>query len=221
MDTPSTRLAGLAYLAIIVLGISSEVLLRGPLIDSSSAEATRTALLANEWPFKLSMAADMVMALCDAAVAVLLFRLFRAVAPDLALGAMVMRLMQGTVIALSLLFLQFGWILASESPDQADLALQMLSLHAYGYDLGLIFFAVNCALTGMLFIKARFAPSALGILLAASGLVYLIGSTLRFAAPDLSEAFAPAYLVPLISETAVCLWLLGLRFQRRAGAVAA
>jgi hypothetical protein len=39
-------------------------------------------------------------------------------------------------------------------------------------------------------------------------LVYLIGSGLRFFAPDLSSAFMPAYGLTILVETAFCLRLL-------------
>ena len=47
-----------------------------------------------------------------------------------------------------------------------------------------------------------------GIGLATAGLVDLTGSALRFFAPHLSAAFAPAYGVTILAETAFCLRLL-------------
>jgi hypothetical protein len=96
---PMVRFAGLLYLVIIVFGISSEVLLRGPLVASGSADAVASAIAANPVPLRLSIAADAVMAMSDAALAVLLFLILRAYGPGLALAAMVFRLMQGAVIA--------------------------------------------------------------------------------------------------------------------------
>ena len=83
-----------------------------------------------------------------------------------------------------------------------------LEAHATGYDLGLFFFAVNCLLVGALIRRASFIAAAYGWLLSAAGLVYLIGSTLRVIAPAYAEAFAPAYVIPLIAELGFCVWLL-------------
>lgn len=44
--------------------------------------------------------------------------------------------------------------------------------------------------------------------LAIAGLVYLVGSGLRFFAPELGSAFAPAYALTIVAETAFCLRLL-------------
>jgi hypothetical protein len=88
------RLTGLCYLIIILCGVSSEVVLRGPLIDLSSAERTARAIAAETMRFRLSILADVVMALADAALAVLLFLMFRSVSAGLALTAFVFRLLQ-------------------------------------------------------------------------------------------------------------------------------
>lgn len=203
ISTGQARFAGLCYLIIILCGVGSEIALRGPLIDLSSAEATARAIGAETMRFRLSILADIVMALADAALAVLLFLMFRPVSSGLALSALVFRLLQSGLIAAGLLNLQAALLVSD-----ADLALSFITLHAYGYDLGLIFFAVNCMLIAHLVIQSGFVPRALGFGIGLSGLVYLMGSVLRFAAPELHGFIAPAYLVPLVAETAFCLWLL-------------
>ena len=209
------RLAGLCYLVIILCGVGSEVALRGPLIDLSSAEGTARAIAAETMRFRLSILADVVMALADAALAVLLFLMFRSVSAGLALTAFVFRLLQSGLIAAGLMNLQAALLVSD-----VDLALSFIALHAYGYDLGLFFFAVNCLLTAQLIIRSAWVPRILGLGIGLSGLVYLTGSLLRFAAPELQALVAPAYLLPLIAETAFCLWLLFLPGQSR-GAFAA
>lgn len=207
--------AGLLYLVIILCGIGAEVGLRGPLVDLTDAEGTAAAIRAAGGQFRLAIAADLTMALADAGLALLLYALFRAVAPGLALAAMVFRLIQTVLIAGNLLALQAAWLLIRPAQDSAGLvgaealALVLLHLHAHGYDLGLVFFGVNSLLTGALLWRAGFAPRALGGALGLAGLVYLAGSGVRFFAPELLPAVTPAYLVPVLAETAFCLWLLG------------
>ena len=208
------RFAGLCYLTIILCGVGSEVALRGPLMNFGSAEATALAIEAETLRFRLSIMADVVMALADAALAVLLFLMFRAVSGGLALSALIFRLLQSGLIAAGLLNLQVALLV-----EDADLALSFIALHAYGYDLGLIFFGVNCLLTAALIIRSGFVPRMLGIGIGLSGLVYLAGSVLRFLAPDLHGFVAPAYVIPLIAETAFCLWLLILPGQGRRNAI--
>lgn len=92
--------------------------------------------------------------------------------------------------------------------DAPTLALVFLDLHAHGYDLGLVFFGVNSLIMGLLVWRSGRFAKAFGAGLAVAGLVYLIGSGLRFFAPDLSSAFLPAYGLTILTETAFCLRLL-------------
>ena len=210
ISTQQARLAGVFYLVIILCGVGSEVALRGPLIGFDSAEQTMQAINAEHLRFRLSIMADVMMALADAALAVLLFLMFRSVSAGLALGALVFRLLQSGLIAAGLMNLQAALLF-----DDAQLALSFIALHAYGYDLGLIFFAVNCLLTAVLIVRSGFVPRLLGIRIGLSGVVYLTGSVLRFVAPELHGFITPAYVLPLIAETAFCLWLLILPGQSR------
>lgn len=210
------RFGGLCYLIIILCGVGSEVALRGPLIDFGSAGDTAQAILAQKMRFRLSIMVDVVMALADVTLAILLFWMFRPVSAELALTAMSFRLLQAGLIAAGLLNLQAAVLLLQSGAmdDSADLALTFIELHAYGYDLGLIFFGINCLLTAVLIVQSGFVPRELGLGIGLSGLVYLSGSILRIVAPDLHGIVAPAYVVPLIAETAFCLWLL---FARKSG----
>jgi hypothetical protein len=208
------RLAGLLYLVIIVAGLGAELGLRAPLIDPSDAVGTATAILAAPGQFRLAIAADLVMALSDAGLAILLYLIFRTMAPGLALSAMVFRLIQTVLIAASLMALLTAWLVLARAEDLADaptLALIFLDLHAHGYDLGLVFFGVNSLIMGLLVWRSGLFAKVFGAGLAMAGIVYLFGSGLRFFAPDWSSAFAPTYLVTILAETAFCLRLL---FQR-------
>lgn len=215
-DRSTAQGAGLLYLIIIVCGISAEVALRGPLVDFASASGTAAAIRGGALAFQAAIAADVVMALADAALAVLLFVLFRPVAPVLALAAMIFRLIQSALIGANLMNMQAAWLLITAGQDIAALdpgqpealANLFLNLHAHGYDLGLVFFGVNSLLTGALIWKSGFVPRLLGAGIALAGAVYLTGSTLRFLAPAAFETFAPAYGLTLLAEAAFCLWLL-------------
>lgn len=205
------RLAGLLYLVIIIAGLSAELGLRGPLIDFGDADATGAAILAAPGRFRLAIAADLVMALSDAGLAILLYLVFRTMAPGLALSAMVFRLIQTVLIAASLMALLTAWLLLTRADQLSDapaLALVFLDLHAHGYDIGLVFFGVNSLIMGLLVWRSGVFAKVFGAGLAIAGLVYLTGSGLRFFAPEWSAAFAPAYGLTILAETAFCLRLL-------------
>ena len=215
-DLSLARFSGLLYLIIIICGIGAEVALRGPLVDLSSAATTAAAVRSAGLTLPLAIIADVIMALADAALAITLFVLFRSVAPVLALAAMVFRLLQSALIAASLLNMQIAWLLITGGQDSTGLgaeatdalALAYLNLHAHGYDLGLVFFAINSFLTGLLIWKSGKFPKIIGVGIIAAGAVYLAGSGLRFLAPNMFANFAPAYGLPVVTELAFCFSLL-------------
>ncbi len=220
-STASLRLAGLLYLTIIICGLGAEVVFRGPLVDFANSAATAEAIREATGHFRLAIAADIVMAAADAALAILLYLVFRPVAPVLALAAMVFRLIQSAMIAMNLMHMQSALLLITGAPGLAPaqaeaMALHSLSLHAHGYDLGLVFFGINSLLTGYLIWLSGLFPRVIGSGIFIAGLVYLTGSALRFFAPALFDSFVPAYGVTILAEGAFCLiLLLGWTGQRR------
>lgn len=68
----------------------------------------------------------------------------------------------------------------------------------------------------MLIGRSGLVHKSIGFGVALAGAVYLVGSGLRFFAPDLYGIFAAAYIVPVATETAFCVALLlaGLRSRR-------
>ena len=212
-STSTLRLAGVLYLIIILCGLSAELLFRGPLVDFGDATATAEAIRGAVGTFRLAIAADIVMAAADAALAILLYIIFRPVAPVLALAAMVFRLIQSVMIAMNLMQMQSALLLVTGATgmgasEAEAMALHALNLHAHGYDLGLVFFGFNSLLTGYLIWMSGLFPRLIGGGIALAGLVYLTGSALRFFGPALFDAFAPAYGITILAEGAFCLVLL-------------
>ncbi|WP_421857133.1 DUF4386 domain-containing protein [Oricola sp.] len=202
-DPRLVRLAGALYLIIIFCGISAELLLRGPLLAGTPDEIAR-ALAGNTGMLRASLVADLVMLLADVALAILFFHLLRRISEPLALAAMVFRLGQAVLIGASLMALASAPALLADAPR---IAVHMTELHAIGYDVGLVLFAVNSVLMAVLLWRSA-VPKPIAGGIAASGIVYAAGSLTRIAAPGFVAAIEPAYLVPLVAESALCLWLL-------------
>lgn len=210
------RLAGLLYAVIIVCGISAEVIVRSSLVVAGDPDATAANILAAPGLYRLGFAADSVMLLADVGLALLLYLLLRPVHRTLALAAMLFRLTQALILGVNLLLYYAVLLLLSQPPYAAaigvsqanSLALLFLDLHAHGYDLGLIFFGVANLLLGRLLLRDDRFPAWLGYGLIAAALVYIGGSYIRFLAPSQYAMVQPAYLLPLLAESAFCLWLL-------------
>ena len=202
-DSRLVRTAGALYLIIILCGLTAELLLRGPLLQGSPDQIAR-ALSANVVQLRLSLIVDTVMLLADVALALVFFGLLRHISEALALAAMVFRLGQAVLIGTSLMALASAPSLLADAPR---MAVHMTVLHAIGYDVGLILFAVNSVIMSVLLWRSEI-PKVIAGGIAASGLVYATGSLTRLVAPDWVGVVEPAYVIPMIAESALCLWLL-------------
>lgn len=222
-DLRAMRLAGLLYLVVIVCGVSGEAFFRGPLIDLSAPDATAAALATHALSFRLSVLLDVVMALCDVGLAVLLFVTFEPVSRLVALGATAFRLVQAAILGVNLVSLHSAVTLATgpalqgafaSASTRAAQVSMALEAHAMGYDLGLFFFGINCLLMAWLLGHTRGAHRALAALMAAAGVVYLVGSTLHLVAPEVAPKVAAIYAIALVAELAFSAWLLAARTVR-------
>jgi hypothetical protein len=227
------RAVGLLYLIIAVAAAFAEFHARDAVIVPGDAAATAARILANETMYRLGGAADLVVLLCDAAIAVLLYELLRPVSRTLALMAAVFRLglvaVNGVGAATHfapLLLLHPGTSLPGFSTTQLQgLALLSLHLHSTLYSIALIFFGVQAVMLGLLIGRSGFLPRILGLLMGLAGLGYLIHSFTALVAP-LPPSLASGLLVASgLCELALMPWLLivgidPLRWRAKAGATA-
>ena len=211
------RTAGVLYVAVILLGIGSELGLRAPLLTPGDPTATWAATTAGLGRLRLAILADTAMILADVGLAILFFALLRHAGERIALTAMVLRLIQAALIGASLLALIGAADLAvGGRAEAAPTILTLFEVHGIGYDLGLVFFGVNTGLTALLLSRAGLGPRWLPALLWAAAAVYLAGSLTRLGWPGVNALIQPAYAVPVIAETALAVVLLtGLARQDR------
>lgn len=204
---PLMRLAGAAYLVIILAGVGGEMALRAPLL---SAPAPAESIAANLVQFRASLGADLIMILADIGLALAFFTLLRPVSETAARAALVFRLMQAALITVGVQFLAaVPGLIAAGDPS---LALHFAGQHAVAYDTGLIFFGINSGIMAWLLCRSGQTPTLLNAGIGLSGLVYIAGGITRLLAPEMISLLQPAYLLPLAAESWLCLWLL---FARR------
>jgi hypothetical protein len=222
MDTnkKTARVAGLLYLTIIVAGIFAEFVVRSSLIVSGDATATANNIMASEGLFRVGIAADLIMIMCDVALALVFYILLKPVSNALALLAAFFRLAQAATLGINLLNLFFALellsganYLAGAGADQLGAqALLFLEAHGTGYAIALVFFGFSIMVLGYLIFKSGYFPRILGVLLVLASFGYLIDSFARVLLPTYNNyeatftlvVFAPAF----IAELALCLWLL-------------
>lgn len=206
------RLAGLCYLAIIALGLWSELFVRGQLVVAGDAAATAQRIAAHPQLWRLGLVADLLMQVLDLPVIVVLWRLLRPVNEMLALTATGLNLVQTAVLVGNRVQLLAPLELLAGSafpPEQREaLAMLAVQLHGQGFGIGLIFFGFACVIRGALIAASGVLPRVLGGLLALAGLAYLVNSFALLLAPEVAKLLFPAVLLPaFVGELLFALWL--------------
>jgi hypothetical protein len=210
------RLAGILYLAIIVLGLFGELQVRGSLVVPGDAAATLSRIAASPGLWRAGIVGDLLMQVCDVPVIVIFYLLLRPVHRGIALFATLINLVQTAVLVankLNLLLPLFliddaGTLGAFSAAQRAALSQLAINAHGYGFGIGLIFFGFACLARGWLIYRSDFLPRVLGLLLAVAGVSYLLNSLALLLAPALADALFPFVLLPaFVGELSLALWL--------------
>jgi hypothetical protein len=220
------RVAGLLYVVLIGLGGFAEFFTRINLMVSGNAAATAANIEKSQTLFRLGLAADIIGTACYIAVTVILYELFKPVSRSVSLLAAFFSLAGCVVLAANLVnhvapMLLLGGAAYQNvfTPTQLDaMALTALRLHAYGYNIAMVFFALYCLLLGYLIIRSTFFPRLIGALLVFAGLTDLSNSFSTFLDLPIPYIGLPA----LIGEGSLALWLLAVgvnvtRWNEQAG----
>ncbi|ULQ51522.1 DUF4386 domain-containing protein [Flavihumibacter fluvii] len=211
------RIGGLAYLFIIVAGAFGELFIRNTIVVSGDPSATAHNIAASPLLWRIGIAGDILMHVCDLILAMVYFLLFRRVNKNLAMLSVLFGLIQTAVLVankLNLLMPTFlldneDYLKAFEPQQLQVLAYISVKAHGYGFGIGLIFFGFNCLIDGYLIFRSGFLPRMLGILIAIAGLCYLTNSFALILAPRLAGILFQILMAPIfIGEFAMCLWLL-------------
>jgi hypothetical protein len=212
-----SRLCGVNYVVIIILGMFVELFARGRIVVAGNASATTANLRAMETLWRVGVAAELVMVLCAVFSATLLYVLLRPVSRDLALLATFFSLVAAAVEAahslklLEALFpLGSAGYLGAFTPGQLDaIASLAMKSHASGYGMALLLFGPLFLVRGYLILKSVYLPRALGLLYQLSGVSYLaLGFGLILAPRFTSRNFMAITLPAFIGEASLALWLL-------------
>lgn len=210
------RIGGALYLLIIVIGFSTQFFVRDKLVVSEDVTATANNIMASESLWRIGIAGELIMRVCDVAVMLILYVLLRPVNKNLALLAVLFNLIQTAVLAVfalnlweALLFLGSANYLKIFEPHQLQ-ALAYLAVRSYGYGfgIGLIFFGFVCLIQGYLLFRSGYFPRTIGVLMAIAGLSYLTNSFTLILAPTLAAKIFPILALALIGELSLCLWLI-------------
>ena len=197
------RIGGALYLVIIVAGIVGPLLTRDRLIVPDDAVATADNIAGSPELWRLGIAVDVVMQLCDVPVMLILFLLLSPVNRNVALLALLFNIVQTATLVANQLTLVAAQLLSVGQPALTDAAIEAYS---YGEALGLVFFGFTLLAEGYLIRHSGYLPRILGLLVQIAGVSYIVNSLLLLVDPDLANI---AFLIPsFVAELSLALWLL-------------
>jgi hypothetical protein len=209
------RTAGVLFLISAVAGGLGEFFVPSLLVVSGDATATANNIVASESLFRLGLAGYVVEGLCDVALTLVLYVLLRPVHPNVALLAVFFRLVSTAVFGIAevlfysgpLLILSGADHLKTFSPEQLNtLAYLTIRLFGYGSGIAFVFYGVGSLIFGYLIYRSGYLPRLIGVLLAISGLGFVIRTFLLVLAPAYATS---ALLLPTaVAGLALTAWLL-------------
>jgi hypothetical protein len=208
------RIAGVLLLVSIVAGGFGESYAPTTLIVPGNATATAHNIVTSDLFYRLGFLAYLSEAVCDVALAFLLYVLLRPVHPNLAFLAVLFRIMATATFAFAELFyfipsliLGGDAYLKTFSPDQLHtLALLSLNVYTTAGNIFNLFYGFASIILGYLMFRSGYLPRVLGALLALGGLGFVTSNILYVIAPA-STSFL--LLVPtILAMLLLGLWLL-------------
>ena len=199
------RIGGALYLVIIAAGIVGPLLTHAQLIVTGDADATAHNIAASPVLWRLGIAMNVVMQLCDVPVMLILFLLLSPVNKNIALLALLFNIVQTATLVANQLTLVAAELFSADLPALTDVAIRAYS---FGESLGLVFFGFTLLSVGYLIRHSGFLPWLLGLMVQIAGACYIVNSLLLLILPEIEVANI-ALLVPIfVAELSLALWLL-------------
>jgi hypothetical protein len=197
------RWIGILLLISLVFGSFGEMYVADQLLVPGNAGATASNIVHHQMLFRLGYAAYVVEGLCDAALTALLYLLLRPAGRELALIALLLRIVSTAAFAASESFyfaaapiLSGASYLNAFSPGQLNaLSLLMLKLYGSAGVVPTLFYGVGWIVLGRLIFVSGYLPKWLGALLALGGLSFVTGMFSLIVAPAYSSPF---FLLPMV-----------------------
>ena len=211
------RAAGAIYLLVIVFGGYAEGVVMNKLIVHGDMAATARNISGSRDLWRFTTAGDLIVPLIAVAQLWIEYLLLRPAGRNAALLFVLLNLASLAAETMSKIFLLIvepalrgGACGGPCSIDQSHaLAGFALLAHDVSFHVALLLFGAACLIIGRLIFMSGYLPRAVGVLMQAAGLSYLVASFAELSIPALSRVITPWILLPpLIGESSFCLWLL-------------
>ena len=211
------RIAGIFYLMVAIFGGFAEGYADPKFYVPGDAAATAATVLANLGLVRMTVVAHLVNAVFFLLTALTLYALLQGVNKAMARVMLILVAMAAGITSLNAVF-QFealqvatgaAYATAFGAAGSNALVLLLLDIQHYGTLAAQVFFGLWLAPLGYLAYKSGLFPRALGVVLIAATVCYLVDLLAAFLAPDLAKAIHPfIVIIPAIAEIWMVLYLL-------------
>jgi hypothetical protein len=210
------RVAGLWYLALIVMGPLRLIYIPNQLFVSGNAPATAANIAAHPLLFRLGVTGDLIGAVLLVLMALALWRLFKEVDAHLAVQVLIF----GGVMPALLFFVNAAndlvvlmvvrgaeFLSVFDKPQRDALVLLLLRAHDLQNTAAETLWGVWLIPLGILTYRSRFLPRFLGVWLVVNGLAYIAVSFTGVLAPEYQHRVFSISRPVRLGELAFMLWL--------------
>jgi hypothetical protein len=219
MSSPKrrARIAGVFYLAVAIFGGFAEGFVDPKMYVAGNAAATAGNIVANSGLVRMGVVAHLVDAVFFVLTAVALYLLLNHVHKNVARVMVLFVALAAGITCLNAVFQFEGVRVATDSSYAAAfgaagsnaLVLLLLDIQHYGTLAAQVFFGLWLAPLGYLAYKSGLFPKALGVVLVAATVSYLLDVLAAFLVPDFATQIHPfLIIVPAIAEVWMVLYLL-------------
>ena len=215
----AARIAGVSYLVMFALAMFANFTVREQLIEPGNGEATVANITGSMGLFRLGFVAFLVIFVLDLVIAWALHVVLREVNRDLSLATAWFRIVYTALLGVALVsmfqVLQIlgGGSLAFLSGEQVTTQTMVeLSSFESTWLIGLVAFGIHLAMLGGLIVRSGLVTKALGFILMAAGVAYVLDTLARGMLADYESVagifFVIVALPSMIGEGWLGLWLL-------------
>lgn len=217
-DTTLRQGALVAGIAIIIMTVAAVVAMDvtiGSLIVEGDAASTINNIKTSEMLFRIGVFSWLVILICDVLAAWGLYIFLKPVNKSLSLIMAWFRLIYAAILGAALLNFVYVLLLIKDDGPAADQLQANVLLFLNGFynlwGVGLIIFGLHILFLGYLAFRSGYIPKILGILLIIAFFGYLITNLLDLLLPDyedLKTIIEWIFIIPMLSEVALGIWLL-------------
>lgn len=219
MSSPKrlARIAGFLYLLVGVFGGFAEGYVEPKMYVAGNAAATAGNVIANAGLVRMGVVSDLLDGTFFIFTALALYVLLKPVHKSVARGMLVLVILATAITCLAALFEFEGLRVATGAVDLGAfgaagsnaVVLLLLDAQHYGLLVAQIFFGLWLAPLGYLAYRSGWFPKALGVVLIAACVCYLIDLLAAFLFPEIDRAIHGFLVIlPAIAEPSMVLYLL-------------